>query len=314
MSGSSPSVSVVIPCYAQAHFLADAIESVLRQTYPPLEIIVIDDGSPDHAREVAGRYSEVRCISQPNQGLSAARNRGLHNASGDFIVFLDADDRLLQNALAAGVHAFAARPWCGFVWGYRRLVDTSGQSLPAAIMTWEGPARYETLLRRNVIGPPLTVMFRRPVVHELGGFCVDQPYAEDYEMYLRVARGHETWCHQELIAEYRIHAANMSHNRAGMLAGHLAALDRQEPAIGADPGLRRALRDGRRHAMEWLDGLARVEELALSAHRGRWAAVMAGAAMLLVKYPRVFFEELGRWLRRRISLRVRPAGSSPIRE
>ena len=73
----SPVVSVVIPCYRQAHFLPEAIESVLAQTYPHFEIIVVDDGSPDDTRAVAGRYPGVRCLRQRNRGLSAARNAGL---------------------------------------------------------------------------------------------------------------------------------------------------------------------------------------------------------------------------------------------
>ena len=90
----SPVVSVVIPCYRQAHFLPDAIESVLAQTYPHFEIIVVDDGSPDDTRAVAGRYPGVRCLRQRNRGLSAARNAGLAASIGTYVVFLDADDRL----------------------------------------------------------------------------------------------------------------------------------------------------------------------------------------------------------------------------
>src|SRR5918994_3496665 len=70
-------VSVVIPCYNQAHFLGEAIESVLAQSHPNFELIVVDDGSPDNTTEVAARYPEVRLIRQENQGLSAARNSGL---------------------------------------------------------------------------------------------------------------------------------------------------------------------------------------------------------------------------------------------
>ncbi len=91
-------VSVVIPCYKQAHFLPEAIKSVLAQTYSGVEAIVVDDGSPDNTSEVACRHRDVRCIRQQNQGLSGARNTGLRESRGSFVMFLDADDRLLRNA------------------------------------------------------------------------------------------------------------------------------------------------------------------------------------------------------------------------
>src|ERR671914_179204 len=92
-------VSVVIPCYNQAHFLGEAIESVLAQNYPHFEVVVIDDGSTDNTSEVASRYPGVRCIRQENQGLAGARNTGIRHSSGSYLVFLDSDDRLLPDAL-----------------------------------------------------------------------------------------------------------------------------------------------------------------------------------------------------------------------
>ena len=99
----TPLVSVVIPCYNQAHFLGEAIESVLKQTYKHFEIVVVDDGSTDNTSEVARRYSGIRCIEQANQGLSAARNTGIRESKGEYLVFLDADDRLRPIALEAGL-------------------------------------------------------------------------------------------------------------------------------------------------------------------------------------------------------------------
>src|SRR5437870_3797289 len=92
-------VTVVIPCYNNASFLHDAIQSVLSQTYRRTELIVVDDGSSDDTSDVASSYPVTRLIRQPNQGVSAARNAGLSQASGDYVVFLDADDRLLPDAV-----------------------------------------------------------------------------------------------------------------------------------------------------------------------------------------------------------------------
>src|SRR3954462_6988719 len=88
-----PLISIVIPSYNQAHFLREAIESVLAQSYPALEIIVVDDGSRDESATVAMRYPNVRCLRQPNMGVAAARNTGLRHSSGEYLVFLDQDDR-----------------------------------------------------------------------------------------------------------------------------------------------------------------------------------------------------------------------------
>src|SRR6266542_3911165 len=96
-------VSVVITCYNQAHFLSQAIESVLSQTYQIHEVIVIDDGSADHPEQIASKYSMVCFVGHQNRGVSAARNSGWRRSKGEFLVFLDADDRLLPNALQAGL-------------------------------------------------------------------------------------------------------------------------------------------------------------------------------------------------------------------
>jgi cellulose synthase/poly-beta-1,6-N-acetylglucosamine synthase-like glycosyltransferase len=119
-----PLISVVIPCYNQSQFLADAIESVLRQTWPDVELIVVDDGSTDATRLVAQQFAAVRYLHQSNQGLSAARNAGLALSTGQFVAFLDSDDRLLPRGLECGAGYLMAHPQCAFVHGdYRRIAE-----------------------------------------------------------------------------------------------------------------------------------------------------------------------------------------------
>ncbi|HWO47940.1 MAG TPA: glycosyltransferase family A protein, partial [Solirubrobacterales bacterium] len=117
---AAPLVSVVIPCWNQAHYLGEAIESALSQSYPSLEVIVVDDGSEDNSAAVAARFPGVRCLRQGNSGVAAARNRGLAEAGGEYAVFLDADDRLLPDALAVGVRELEARPETAFAAGMPR--------------------------------------------------------------------------------------------------------------------------------------------------------------------------------------------------
>src|ERR687898_3616338 len=107
---AAPLVSVVIPCYNQARFLGEAIESVLAQSYPHFEVIVVDDGSTDNTSEVAASYAGVRYIRQENQGLAGARNAGIRRSRGSYLVFLDADDRLLADALEAGLASLEEHP------------------------------------------------------------------------------------------------------------------------------------------------------------------------------------------------------------
>src|SRR5436190_6621744 len=92
-------VSVIIPCYKQADCLPGALESALAQTHCETEIIVVDDGSPDNVFEVVSRCSTVKYVEQQNQGLAAARNGGFSVSSGDYVLFLDADDRLMPHAI-----------------------------------------------------------------------------------------------------------------------------------------------------------------------------------------------------------------------
>jgi cellulose synthase/poly-beta-1,6-N-acetylglucosamine synthase-like glycosyltransferase len=124
-------VSVIIPCYNHAHFLEQAIESVRAQSYSDFEIIVVDDGSTDNTTEVVRRHSRVRYVYQENAGLSSARNTGLWHSHGEFLVFLDADDRLLRNALETGVSCMRKHPECAFVSGHCRIIDSNGAILPS---------------------------------------------------------------------------------------------------------------------------------------------------------------------------------------
>ncbi len=108
---SGPSISVVIPCYNAAHFLRATIESILQQTRPATEVIVVDDGSTDDSARIAASFGPpVRVIRQENQGESAARNRGIEAATGDWVAFLDADDLWLPTKLARQAEVIRSAP------------------------------------------------------------------------------------------------------------------------------------------------------------------------------------------------------------
>ena len=128
-----PSVSVVIPCYNSAHWVGESIESVQRQGYPNCEIIVVNDGSSDNISAIMSGYPTVRLINQTNQGVSIARNEGFRLSRGDYVVFLDADDRLLPSWLDQAISFLGAHPLCAFVYGHVNLIAADGKSLKTLI-------------------------------------------------------------------------------------------------------------------------------------------------------------------------------------
>ena len=149
---------MVITTYNHAVFLDDAIRSVVRQSVPADQIIVVDDGSTDHPEIVVSGYSRVHLIRQRNQGLSAARNTGLQAALCDKIIFLDPDDRLCQGAIEAGVECFVCHSEAGFVYGGFRHIDAVGFVTSGAICQDIGPDPHITFLQGNQIGMHGTVM------------------------------------------------------------------------------------------------------------------------------------------------------------
>jgi glycosyltransferase involved in cell wall biosynthesis/SAM-dependent methyltransferase len=257
-------VSVIVPCYNQGHFLPEAIESALKQTYKCFEIIVVDDGSTDNTAEVAASYPGLRYVHQTNQGLAAARNTGILHSTGAYLVFLDADDRLLPNALECGVDYLNTHPQCVFVSGHYRYIAANGTVLPtwleqrlgqencvisgdSQLIGADGAVRrtiprqriasdhYTALLQRNYIAMHATVMYRRTVFDAVGGFDPSLRACEDYECYLRIARQFPIACHNQVIAEYRRHEHNMTHNSGFMLTWALAVLHSQWVHVAGKP-------------------------------------------------------------------------------
>jgi glycosyltransferase involved in cell wall biosynthesis len=238
------SVSVVIPCYKQAHFLSEAIESVLAQTYPALETIVVDDGSPDETRQVASRYHAVRYLGQQNQGRAAARNAGFRACEGEYVIFLDADDRLTPRAVEAHLRCFAADPGAGFVVGDLDHIATDGSYTYSPRWPLLTTNHYEELLKANHVANTMAVMFRRSVLEKVGGFDMRCEPAEDYEMLLRAARCFPSRHHRNVVAQYRRHATNTSRQGAVMLHAMHRVMESQDPWVKGVPRLEAARQQG----------------------------------------------------------------------
>lgn len=237
-------VAVVIPTFNHAHFLAEAIESVLVQTRQADEIIVVDDGSTDDPGAVVARFQNVRLIRQDNRGLSAARNAGLRSCTTSHVVFLDADDRLLPEALQAGLACMAGRPDSAFVYGGYRNIAEDGHSFGADLFIPIGENAYLTLLRRNIIGMHAAVLHRRDCLLAINGYDETLRRTEDYDLYLRVARQYPIASHPSIIAEYRRHGQNMSNDYAEQIKAVLRRLDSHQTP---DPLVMEAIGEGRRN-------------------------------------------------------------------
>jgi glycosyltransferase involved in cell wall biosynthesis/SAM-dependent methyltransferase len=242
-STSGPLVSVVIVCYNQARYLPEAIESALAQTCTDREVILVDDGSTDDTQQVGRRYSGVHYIHQANRGLAAARNTGLRAAGGQYVLFLDADDKLLPHAIEAGLDCWRAFPASGFVCGAYRNIFDDGSPAPTSPQQRVSSGHYLRLLEGNFIGMHAVVLYRRDLLETAGGFDESLRACEDYELYLRMSRRWPIAQHYEIVAEYRQHDTNMSKDYAFMLRSVLGVLRKERDHL-ADRARRRARRRG----------------------------------------------------------------------
>lgn len=280
-------VSVVIPCYNQARFLGEAIQSVLCQGYPDLEIIVVDDGSKDSTEGVASAYAKedprVRLTRQENRGLAAARNRGLSEAEGEYVVFLDSDDRLVLDALEVGVRELEAHPGCAFVSGICRKITADGSVVPGWEQFRVRDDPYLELLRSCPVYVP-AVMYRRSVFDAVGDFDTSYRAAEDYDLYYRILERFPAHCHDTLVAEIRRHEANMTRDRALMLKYNMAALRSQRKRVKENARYKDAYKAGERLWRDW-HGAPVVNQVRAHLQEGRWWQGLKGLLLLLRYYP-----------------------------
>ncbi|HTL45187.1 MAG TPA: glycosyltransferase [Vicinamibacterales bacterium] len=281
----TPAVSVVIPCFNQGQFLCDAIASARANTLQP-EIIVVDDGSTEEISAIT-RTAGVTCIRQQNQGVVAARNRGLNAAHGEFIVFLDADDRLLPAALDTGAAALTGDPDCALVWGRCVMMDEAGSLLDTPVSPRVGGDAHAAFLRNNYIWTPAAAMLRTSIVREAGGFAHGFDAAADYDLYLRVTRHHRACDLGQAVAGYRRHGGNMSGSAALMLRDTQAVMRRHKPHDA------RLIADWRAGCAMWRDfyGTQLVEEMRRDYRQGAMSDVVTKALTLARLAPGVLWRE-----------------------
>lgn len=311
-------ISVIIPTYNNGLWLGETIDSVLSQSSPPVEIIVVDDGSTDGTESLVQQYDDPRIcyIRQQNAGVSAARNTGLARATGEFVAFLDGDDRWRPEALTRLREVMSTDPTLVFCFGnFVRFVEGSGQVLSdqfvyypelsgvlAKPVTGHCPtARYiAEPVFASLVGfgefPAFTqvMLFRRGLID---GICFNPTLkrCEDAEFVLRAATRGKVACIPEVIAEVRRHAHNASANVALMPLDKLRALK----CVAIDPAI-----EAFRIPMQQRLSRARFDATGalLSARRyrdafGMWRAACRSENQTWVKARRSLGVLL-RWLRR----------------
>lgn len=216
---TTPIVSVIIPTYNRGHFVADALASVLTQTYRRFEVIVVDDGSTDDTRQrVAAFEGRVRYIYQPNAGLSAARNTAIRASRGVLLALLDDDDVWLPRKLERQVALMEADPGIGVAYGWWACVDEAGMLLPQTQQSTHHGLVFAELLLGNFVAPS-TTLIRRVCFDHVGLYDTELKGAEDWDLLLRVAKaGYPFACVPEILMHYRLHSNQLSGDNDKLIA------------------------------------------------------------------------------------------------
>jgi glycosyltransferase involved in cell wall biosynthesis len=185
---NAPPVSVIIPCHNAARFLGETIDSVLAQTFPAFELILIDDGSTDGTAYVIDLYrrrlgGRLICDSGPNRGVSAARNRGTELASGRYLQYLDADDLLRPDALRAKFESLETSGADVAVTDWQKLIESpTGRFVPGETHTRrceEVQPALEIAVFLDFWAPPAALLYRREIVDRIGGWNTSLPIVQD---------------------------------------------------------------------------------------------------------------------------------------
>ena len=257
----SPLVSILTPVYKGEHFISNAIESVLAQTYPNFELLIVNDGSPDESADVIRPYlvdPRIRYFEQPNAGVAAARNCALAHASGKYVGFLDQDDLWLKDKLAFQVEFMEAHPDVALVHTFQEYVDESGGEVDTDFINVEPVSGncFPQLFEKNRIAV-LTVLVRRAAILEVGGLNSHAARADDYELWLQISLRYPIGFLDKVVARYRVHNANASHDAMQMTEAELIVINSilsQRELVESQVGravIRKRLAELHRELGEW---------------------------------------------------------------
>ena len=220
-------VSVIIPAYNQSQFIGFAIESVLNQTYPAWECIIVDDGSTDQTSSIIQKYQNPKIIYiyQDNAGLSAARNTGIRASKGEYLSFLDSDDGFTPKKLELLMQCFLEDPQLGLAAGNAGLIDEFSLPIDRSFKS-QLPGELQNLL----LGNPLhvgSVLLKRDWQQKIGFFDETLRSYEDWDFWLRLAlAGTKMISINDVVSYYRFHTAQMTRNPQQMTEASFSVLDK----------------------------------------------------------------------------------------
>ncbi|QDL09642.1 glycosyltransferase family 2 protein [Brasilonema octagenarum UFV-E1] len=208
-----PKVSVVIPAYNAMTYLPETMESVQRQTFSDFEVLIINDGSADNIVEWVSQLVDprVKLICQTNQGVPLARNKGIANAQGEYIAFLDADDLWEPTMLEKQVGCLENNPTVGLVHTWMAVIDAQSQPTGRVMISNAEGDVWKQLVVQNTV-PSSSVMVRRGCFDTVGGFDPNLRNIDDWDMWIRIAARYPFAVIKEPLMHYRMHLNNMTKN------------------------------------------------------------------------------------------------------
>jgi glycosyltransferase involved in cell wall biosynthesis len=315
-------ISVIIPVYAAEKYIADAVQSVLNQSYQHFEILLVDDGTPDASLKICEQFTDprIKIIRQSNRGASAARNNGIRHAQGEYIAFLDADDTWVPEKLEKHINHLERSPDVGVSFSYCAFVDEAGKSLGLYNATEYKVITPGAILCRNPIANPSCLVTRREVLEEIkfqqeyNGIIEDCYFdeslrqSEDAECWLRICIK-TNWKFAvipELLATYRLHSVGNSANLLNTLESWEQLTEkvrRYAPEVIGEwenPAMAYTLRYLARKAVTMSDGSMAIKltHKAIATHwqilleEPRRTLVTLAAAYLLYLLPQRFYSQI----------------------
>ena len=226
---NNPLISIIVPCYNQAQFLPEALQSILEQTYTNWECIIVNDGSPDNTHEVAQEWlakdMRFQYLKKENGGLSSARNAGLNNASGQWIQFLDSDDILLANKLEKSLHALAPSKEAIVITNFNilKVKENKKRVLPPHCILKQEHLNFNALLTdwdTQFTIPIHCGLFPKKAIQNIR-FCETLKAKEDWLFWIQVAQNNNFIFLDQPLVYYRIHTKGMTADNMLMLHNNL---------------------------------------------------------------------------------------------
>ena len=251
-----PLVSVIVPMYNASLTIGETLESVLASTYKPLEVVVVDDGSTDDSPSKAAQYKDVRVFQQTHSGVSAARNHAIREAKGEWILPVDADDRISPDYIEKAVAVIGDDV---------RVIGCRAQFFGAREGEWRLPEfSHELLARRNMI--PVSSLFRKADWMRVGGFCEQDIYREDWDFWLSLMElGGRYVRLEEVGLYYRVQAGSRRHQARQQKRAIVDAINRRHPAY-----MERYLGGPLHYHRSWSRFLNRFRSVKLVGEFDRW--------------------------------------------